>query len=128
MELRRLASHEVALHRHLRLRALRDAPDSFGESYAAAAERPIAYWEDLTRSVTEPGSNVMILACQGDDTLGSARGNRYVWLGSSSPPASSSRTPGSPAQCSSSKSSSKSSSTGGRLTDPAVAVGNASSA
>ena len=69
---RRLASHEVDLHRDLRLRALRDAPDSFGETFAAAAVRPISYWEELTRSVTEPGGDVMFLAYEGDDVLGSA--------------------------------------------------------
>jgi GNAT superfamily N-acetyltransferase len=74
VELRRLASHEVDLHRDLRLRALRDAPDSFGETFAAAAVRPISYWEELTRSVTEPGRDVMFLACEGDDVLGSAYG------------------------------------------------------
>jgi GNAT superfamily N-acetyltransferase len=74
VELRRLASHEVDLHRDLRLRALRDAPDSFGETFAAAAVRPISYWEELTRSVTEPGLDVMFLACEGDDILGSVYG------------------------------------------------------
>jgi hypothetical protein len=62
VELRRLASHEVDLHRDLRLRALRDAPDAFGETFAAAAVRPISYWEELTRSVTEPGRDVMFRA------------------------------------------------------------------
>ena len=76
MELRRLASHELDLHRDLRLRALRDAPDSFGETFAAAAERPISYWEELTRSVTEPGRDVMFFACEGDDILGSVYGFR----------------------------------------------------
>jgi hypothetical protein len=56
VELRRLSPHEVSLHGDLRLRALRDAPDSFGETFADAAGRSIAYWEDLTRSVTEPGN------------------------------------------------------------------------
>ena len=74
MELRRLASHEADLHRTLRLRALRDAPDSFGEAYTDIAARPIGYWEELTRSVTEPGRNVMFLACEGHDVLGAAYG------------------------------------------------------
>ena len=74
MELRRLASHEANLHRDLRLRALRDAPDSFGETFADAAGRSITYWEDLTRSVTEPGRHVMFLACEGEDTVGSTYG------------------------------------------------------
>jgi len=49
------------LHRDLRLRALRDAPDSFGETYADADARPSSYWEDLTRSVTERGHHAMFL-------------------------------------------------------------------
>jgi GNAT superfamily N-acetyltransferase len=56
------------------MRALRDAPDSFGETFADAAGRSITYWEDLTRSVTEPGPHVMFLACEGEDILGSAYG------------------------------------------------------
>ena len=74
MELRRLASDEVSLHRDLRLRALRDAPGSFGETFTDAAGRPISYWAELTRSVTEPGLDVMFLACEGQDVLGSAYG------------------------------------------------------
>jgi hypothetical protein len=53
MHLRRLEPHEVGLHRELRLRALQDAPDSFGETFADVAARPSSYWEDLTRSVTD---------------------------------------------------------------------------
>jgi GNAT superfamily N-acetyltransferase len=74
VELRRLASHEVNLHRDLRLRALRDAPDSFGETFADTAGRSITYWEDLTRSVTEPGPHVMFLACEREDIVGSTYG------------------------------------------------------
>jgi GNAT superfamily N-acetyltransferase len=74
MQVRPLASHEVDLHRDLRLRALREAPDSFGETFADAAAQPISHWEELTRSVTEPGRHVMFLACQGHDVFGSAYG------------------------------------------------------
>mgnify|MGYP001153629181 CR=1 FL=1 len=72
MELRRLASHEVDLHRRLRLRALGDAPDSFGEAYTDVAARPIGYWEELTRSVTEPGPNVMLVTLIGYHVAGIA--------------------------------------------------------
>lgn len=74
MHLRRLKSHEMNLHRDLRLRALRDAPDAFGETVADVAARPTAYWEELTRSVTEPGRHVMVLACEGQDVFGSTYG------------------------------------------------------
>jgi len=64
----------MSLHRDLRLRALRDAPDAFGETFADAAARPTSYWETLTRSVTEPERQVMLLACEDDDVLGSTYG------------------------------------------------------
>lgn len=74
MHLRTLQSHEVNLHRALRLRALRESPDSFGETFADVAARSASYWEDLTRSVTEPGRHVMFLACDGEHVLGSVYG------------------------------------------------------
>jgi GNAT superfamily N-acetyltransferase len=74
MQLRTLGSHEVCLHREVRLCALRDAPDCFGETFAEAQTQPQSYWEDLTRSVTEPGRHVMFLACEGEDVHGSTYG------------------------------------------------------
>ena len=74
MHLRRLERHEVSLHRELRLRALQEAPDSFGETSAEVAARPLSYWEDLTRSVTESGPHVMFLAHEGNDVVGSIYG------------------------------------------------------
>jgi hypothetical protein len=74
MHLRRLEPHEASLHRDLRLRALYEAPDSFGEMFADVPARPSSYWEDLTRSVTESGRQVMFLAYEGNDVLGSAYG------------------------------------------------------
>ena len=76
MRIRRLEPHEIALHRDVRLRALRDAPDAFAENAAQAEARPSSYWEELTRSVTEPGPHVMFLACEGDVVYGSAYGLR----------------------------------------------------
>jgi GNAT superfamily N-acetyltransferase len=64
----------MSLHRDLRLRALRDAPDSFGETFADVVARPTSYWEALTRSVTEPERQIMFLACEDEDVLGSAYG------------------------------------------------------
>ncbi len=74
MHLRRLEPDEVSLHRELRLRALQEAPDAFGETFADAVARPSSYWEDLTRSVTESGRHVMFLAYEGNDVLGSTYG------------------------------------------------------
>jgi GNAT superfamily N-acetyltransferase len=74
MHLRRLEPHEVSLHRELRLQALQEAPDSFGETFVDVAARPFSYWEDLTRSVTESGRHVMFLAYEGNNVLGSTYG------------------------------------------------------
>jgi ribosomal protein S18 acetylase RimI-like enzyme len=74
MRIRALVPNEIDLHRAVRLRALQDAPDSFGETLADVAARPITYWEELTRSVTEPERHVMFLACEGDEVLGCVYG------------------------------------------------------
>jgi GNAT superfamily N-acetyltransferase len=74
MHIRTLEPHEVNLHRELRLRALRDAPDSFGVTFADAEAQPSSYWETLTRSVTEPGHHVMFLASEGEVVCGSTYG------------------------------------------------------
>ncbi|HZM35897.1 MAG TPA: GNAT family N-acetyltransferase [Burkholderiales bacterium] len=74
MKIRALELHEAALHREVRLRALRDAPESFGESAEDLEARPYTYWEQLTRSVT--AGQVMFLACEGDAVHGATYGLR----------------------------------------------------
>lgn len=74
MHVRRLEAWEREVHRDVRLRALHEAPESFGETLADAAARPGAYWDELTRSVTEPGRHVMFLACERDEIVGSTYG------------------------------------------------------
>ena len=76
MHLRRLEPHEASLHRELRLRALQEAPDFFADTFADIAARPSAYWEDFTRSVTEPGRHVMFIVREGEEALGSIYGIR----------------------------------------------------
>lgn len=66
VRVRALRPDEASLHRDVRLRALRQSPNSFGETYADIAGRSPSYWEDQTKAVTEPGRNVMFVAC--DDT------------------------------------------------------------
>ena len=74
MQIRTLEPHEVGLHRKVRLRALADAPDSFGVLVSEVEAQPMSYWEELTRSVTEPGRHMMFLACEGETVLGSTYG------------------------------------------------------
>jgi GNAT superfamily N-acetyltransferase len=74
VQIRTLEPHEVSLHREVRLRALQNAPDSFGETCAEAEAQPLSSWENLTRAVTEPGRHVMVLACEGETVCGSTSG------------------------------------------------------
>ena len=72
--LRKLGAGEAGLHRELRLAALRDAPRSFSQRYRDAAASPDSYWEKLTRAVTPPRTQTMVLACRGDGGIGMAYG------------------------------------------------------
>lgn len=74
MKIRALEPYEVSFHRELRIRILNDSPDSFGETAAQAEARPLSYWEDLTRSVTEPNRHVMFVAFEGDAIVGTTYG------------------------------------------------------
>jgi GNAT superfamily N-acetyltransferase len=72
MHVRKLEHHELDLHRELRLRALRDSPDAFRDTYAEIVTRPSSYWKELTQAVTERG-DVMFIAYQ-EFALGSVYG------------------------------------------------------
>ena len=74
MRIRRLRADEVDLLRALRLRALADAPDAFGERFADISAKPDPYWVDLLRSLTDPNRNVMFVA---HDDRGSPAGMAF---------------------------------------------------
>ena len=74
MEIRALEAEEIDIHRELRLRALRDAPDSFADAYDEVAAKPRSYWEEHTRGCTETNFAVMFLAAHEDRVLGSTYG------------------------------------------------------
>jgi GNAT superfamily N-acetyltransferase len=74
MLIRKLASHEIDLHRDLRLRALSGSPNSFGETYEAVASLSPADWERRTAHVTNDDSGTMFIASIGDTTCGCAYG------------------------------------------------------
>ena len=74
MIVRRLQTHEAPLFKALRLQALADAPDAFARTYAEISVKPEAYWEEMTRSVTEPGRNTMFVAEEAAAPAGMAFG------------------------------------------------------
>jgi GNAT superfamily N-acetyltransferase len=80
IELRRLAPHETEPLRELRLRALRDDPGAFAETYEEARARPA---EDWASWAADP-ARVIVVACDGDAWVGMVvcreREARRTWL------------------------------------------------
>jgi len=62
VDVRPLRADETGLLKTLRLRSLAEAPDSFANSFADASAKPDSYWQEMARSVTEPGRHVMFVA------------------------------------------------------------------
>ena len=76
LNIRLLKPDEVEVFREVRLRALAESPDAFGETWHQAQAQPDTYWERLTESVTQPQGQVMVLAEHADRVIGSAFGLR----------------------------------------------------
>ena len=74
IQVRALKRHEVDLHKELRLKALRDEPDVFGQSFEDAASRDTGYWEQLTESVTAVDQHIMLLSIVEEVVCGSVYG------------------------------------------------------
>ena len=72
MEIQRLSGAEGSRLRHIRLRALTDAPDAFGAVYAEAAARPMDSWaqqlDDIATFVAvRDGEDVGLVRCARDE-------------------------------------------------------------
>ena len=61
---------------HLRLEALRDSPEAFGEDYAYIAAQPYAAWEDQVAHSLGDGERVIFVAEAQGDLTGMAGVNR----------------------------------------------------
>jgi len=71
MDIQRLSVDEGLRLRHLRLRALADAPDAFGSTYGETAARPMESWaqqlqEIATFVAVEDGADVGLVRCAHD--------------------------------------------------------------
>jgi GNAT superfamily N-acetyltransferase len=62
VKVRRLHADEASLLKDLRLRALADAPAAFAHPHDEISAKPDSYWDEMTRSVTEPGRHAMFVA------------------------------------------------------------------
>ena len=71
MEIVELKKGELTLCRDLRLKALKDAPGAFSETYIEAASQPEKYWEQIFESLIPPSKNRMFIAKDSDKYCGS---------------------------------------------------------
>jgi GNAT superfamily N-acetyltransferase len=60
--IRRIRSDEVDVYRAFRLRALADAPDAFGDSYALAIARPATFWRERVAQTSAGVDSVLMVA------------------------------------------------------------------
>lgn len=73
-DVRKLDPVEVELHRALRLDALRDSPNSFGERYSAASELDIRTWKRRTQRAADGEFGVTFIAEVDEVACGCAYG------------------------------------------------------
>ena len=71
MEIVELKKDEASLCKELRLRALKDAPSAFAETYEQAIELDNSYWESIANSMVEPNTQRMFIAKDSDKYIGS---------------------------------------------------------
>jgi hypothetical protein len=72
MDIQRLSIDEALRLRHIRLRALADAPDAFGSTYAEVSAHPLEIWrqqlqEIVTFVAVHDGEDVGIVRCASDE-------------------------------------------------------------
>ena len=70
VELRRVREGEAAQLRELRLRALRDAPEAFADSFEDGRAQPPERWADWTAAGAAAKTLVTVVAVDGDRWLG----------------------------------------------------------
>lgn len=66
-----LKKGELVLVKELRLRALKDAPRAFAESFREAAQKDDAYWQHMVDALTPPNPQRMFIAQESEWKIGS---------------------------------------------------------
>jgi ribosomal protein S18 acetylase RimI-like enzyme len=79
-KVRRIRPGEADRLRDIRLRALSESPSAFGSTYAAASERPSAYWEELAAAWSDGEDGALFVAGSGGMWVGIAGGARRADL------------------------------------------------
>ncbi|MCT9811914.1 GNAT family N-acetyltransferase [Acidovorax sp. Be4] len=70
ISVRPITPQEWSTYRDLRLRALRDAPDAFGSTYAAEVSRTDEAWAERIAGATSSGKDQVFFALHGDQACG----------------------------------------------------------
>ena len=85
MEIRELTENDAAIYWPLRLRALREEPESFGSSYEESVLRPVTHMEERFRAARASGGGFTLGAFDGVALVGTAtlvreegRKNRHI--------------------------------------------------
>jgi ribosomal protein S18 acetylase RimI-like enzyme len=72
IEIQRLSTDEALRLRYIRLRALADAPDAFGSTYAEVSTYPLEIWQQQLREIATfvaiyDGKDVGLVRCASDE-------------------------------------------------------------
>lgn len=70
ISVRPIAAQEWPMYRDLRLRALQDAPDAFGSTYAAEVSKTDDAWAERIAGATSSGKDQVFFALHGDEACG----------------------------------------------------------
>ena len=76
VEIRSVGRGEQALEQALRLEAMEDAADAFGEPYNVIVKQPDSYWRKITASFTGRTGQIVFLGCVDDKPVGFVYGVR----------------------------------------------------
>ncbi len=70
ISIKRTTRDDVELFREVRLKALKDSPDSFGQKYEEEIVKPLHYWQDLVDKVSPSSKNVAFLLFDTNKPIG----------------------------------------------------------
>src|SRR3989338_7842311 len=70
ISIRAINKNDVELFRDIRLKALLDSPESFGQKHDDEVKKPLHYWQDLVDKVTPPNKNTAFILFKGKKPIG----------------------------------------------------------
>lgn len=68
--IRRLTEQDVNLFREVRLKALKDSPDSFDQKHEEELAKPLEYWQELLDKVSPSSENIAFVLFDDEESIG----------------------------------------------------------